>query len=1099
MSLHGESDERLEAAAASLAERLAGGYAPLETPAARAVAESLLTRWRELAARGDPETFARRLAWEGWDLAAVRRGLAPGRPNTGSGLPHWTATWREISREMAGPGRQDPGEPLPFEELFTPHLAVGGRRLAALLDAAGLPPGSLSPEAWRDLERGLLRRLTGLAGPALMAGFDADRGGPPAPLRVRLAEVGVRRETGRYRAFVEGVLAGGLHSFAARWPVLARLTATTVDLWARNQAEMLVRLRDDGPLLGGLLAGEPAAPGPVLGVRPGLSDPHDGGRAVHALAFAAGELIYKPRGLGLEADFARLLAWCGERGLPLELRAPRVLDRGAHGWSELIAPAPCGDEAGARRFHRRAGMLLGLLHAFGSRDCHCENLVAHGEHPVLIDLEAWLPVRLRKWLAGEGLGEAWYEAARRLERSVLSTGLLPRWQEGPRRGELRNVGGLGGGRAEPRSRRVWWNLNSDLMVLVWGVVEEERGANVPTLDGRPLEPAAYAGEVVAGFAEMYDLLLTHRQDLLSPACPLRAVAARKARLILRSTASYRRLLERSLSEAGCRDGAARDVELEPLARAYLGAAERPPAWPLLAAERQALAGGDIPLFLVPADGTGIELPGGGSVEGALAGSPLAAAGDHLAALDPADLRAQIELIRGALAAGLPLAGEPPAASTTPLPDRDRLLEAALAIGERLRAGAIASPDGSVAWIGPRYLAAGERYELAALGPDLYGGTAGIALFLAALFHSTGDRAAGELARRALAPLRHRLAAPEVGGPADRLRTGTGGLTGLPGVLYAMVWIGELLGEPDLAREALALSALLDPGRLAADADPDVIFGSAGAILGLLAVDGVAPEAGPGGRSALELASLAAAPLLARRVSLGAGGCGWGPRGRPPLAGFAHGAAGICYALLRLHARTGDPDLLAAAREGIAGERRLYDPGRGNWRDPRHPQAPPRSTWCHGAPGIALARLGALDVLDTPEIRQDIEAAIAATRAEPLTAIDHLCCGNLGRAEILLQASRALSDPDLAAVARSLAGRVLRRAAGGRFRCVPHGGEGLADPSFFRGEAGIGFALLRLAGPGVLPSPLLLTGPAGTLPAEDSRRGRPDAPKAGIRC
>src|SRR4029077_9641638 len=101
---------------------------------------------------------------------------------------------------------------------------------------------------------------------------------------------------------------GPPHASAPRGPVLARLTATTVDLWARNQAEMLVRLRDDGPLLGALLAGEPAAPGPLLGVRPGLSDPHDGGRAVHALAFAAGELIYKPRGLGLETDFARLLA-----------------------------------------------------------------------------------------------------------------------------------------------------------------------------------------------------------------------------------------------------------------------------------------------------------------------------------------------------------------------------------------------------------------------------------------------------------------------------------------------------------------------------------------------------------------------------------------------------------------------------------------------------------------------------------------------------------------------------------------------------------------------------------------------------------------------
>src|SRR4029077_14856288 len=164
---------------------------------------------------------------------------------------------------------------------------------------------------------------------------------------------------------------------------------------------------------------------------------------------------------------------------------------------------------------------------------------------------------------------------------------------------------------------------------------------------------------------------------------------------------------------------------------------------------------------------------------------------------------------------------------------------------------------------------------------------------------TGDRPAGELARRALAPLRRRLAtqgASGGGGSADRPRPGRGGLTGPPGILYALVWIGELLAEPALAREALTLSALLDPDRIAADADLDVISGSAGAILGLLAVDGVAPEAGPGGRSALELASLAADRLLARRIPIAPGGCGWAAPGGAPLAGFAHGAAGICHAL-----------------------------------------------------------------------------------------------------------------------------------------------------------------------------------------------------------
>ncbi len=701
-----------------------------------------------------------------------------------------------------------------------------------------------------------------------------------------------------------------------------------------------------------------------------------------------------------------------------------------------------------------------------------------------------MPVRWRKWLAGEGLGDAWYQAARRLERSVLATGLLPQWREGPRRGELRNVGGLGGGRPERRLRRVWCNVNTDQMVWAWREAEEGAGSNVPTLDGRPLEPSDYRDEIVAGFAEMYGLLLRDRDGLLSAEGPLRGAAPHRVRVILRSTAAYRRLLERSLSPAACQDETARGAVLEALAGIYRGDGERPAAWPLLEAERRALEAGDVPLFRAPAGETRIELPCGGAVEGALEMSSLEAVREGLESLGPSDLQTQVSLIRAALAPS-PLGATAAAPATAPLPDRGRLLEAALAIGAGLRARAVAGPDGSVAWIGPRAFAAGGLYALSVLGPDLYGGTAGIALFLAALHRATGDREARDLALRAIAPLRRRLA----GDPADR-ELGIGGLTGLPSVLYGLLWVGELLGEPDLAREARGFASLLDPGRIAADREFDVVSGCAGAILGLLAL--LPPS---GGEPLLELASLCAGRLLACRTSGPEGARGWAAGGRPPAAGFSHGAAGICHALLRLYALTRDPGLLEAAREGIAGERRLGSPEEG-WRDPRHPGAPPRSTWCHGAPGIALARIGALDVLDEPEIRAEIRAALDATSSHPLTAIDHLCCGNLGRAEVLLHASEALADSGLHEEALSIAGRVLLRAArSGGFGCAPYAGADLTDPSFFRGDAGIGFTLLRLADPGALPCPLLLAGPAGTLCNGPGKKpgGGPGHRESGVDC
>jgi type 2 lantibiotic biosynthesis protein LanM len=1048
--------------------------------------EALLARWCDRAARGDPLAFGRRLAWDGLDLGAVRRGLASGLLPPAAASPPWRKTLQQI--EQAGPfaGPVDsnrlPGAyPFPFEDVFAAHLDVARRRLERELAAIGAAD-AVSTTAWRDLERGLAGRLASLASEALITAFDDFRGGRPSGIAVRLAEAGIRRETRQFGSFVTEARRGLL---GERWPVLARLTATAVDQWVASSAEMIRRLREDQAEIGTVFfSGGPLASATLALSAPDLSDPHHGGRTVHILTLPEGRLVYKPRSLGPEEDFARLLAWCGERGLSLDLRLPRTLDRGGHGWMEVATPSACPDMAAARRFHRRAGMLLGLLHAFGSRDCHSENLIACGEHPIPVDLEAWLPVRLHRWPPGAERGEAWREAARRIERSVLATGLLPQWQD-TGRGELRSVGALGGGRPGRRLQRVWRAVNCDAMVRSWQEVEVPVQPNVPVLAGEPLNPSEFLPELAAGFTEMYRLLLRHRDELLSPHGPLDRIPGRKTRLILRSTGAYRKLLERSLRPDCCRDGAARSVELEFLARPYLEAENRPEVWPLLAAERQALEQGDVPRFLVPMDDPVVEIPGG-EVKGALKLSSLAAMRENLAGLDEGDLRLQLGFLRAALGS---LSRQEPGrvGREATVGDGDPLLAAARAIAGRLVDLAVLGSDGSTAWIGPRYLGATDHYELAVLDSDLYGGTAGVALFLAALAQATGDARSRDLALRAVASVRRSL--------MQRVRPalGIGGVTGLASLCYAFAWIGELLGEEAPIREALALSVHLEPRRIGADRDLDVVSGSAGAILALLALHRAAPGPNPAGRTALEIAGECADHLLARRPATPDGPRGWPPRRGAPLAGFAHGASGIGCALLRLYERTGRRELWEAACEGLAFERRLLAAQNNGGREPRR-QNSHAATWCRGAPGIALARLATLDVLDGGDVRREIAAGLEAARSQPQSAVDSLCCGNFGRVEVLVEASRILGDPALLAAAREIAACALARSlSSGRFRCLPHGNGDLIDPSCFRGEAGIGFALLRLAGREDLPCLLRLA----SGPSENVQKDRNSVVDSGL--
>jgi len=119
-----------------------------------------------------------------------------------------------------------------------------------------------------------------------------------------------------------------------------------------------------------------------------LSDPHHGGRSVIALRFNSGfKLIYKPRNLGLDVAYGGLLEWLNGRGVRWPFKVLKVLNRGTHGWIEFVEHHPCETKGEAENYHRRAGMLLYLLHVLEGTDCHCENLIACGDHPVLVDLE----------------------------------------------------------------------------------------------------------------------------------------------------------------------------------------------------------------------------------------------------------------------------------------------------------------------------------------------------------------------------------------------------------------------------------------------------------------------------------------------------------------------------------------------------------------------------------------------------------------------------------------------------------------------------------------------------------------------------------------
>jgi type 2 lantibiotic biosynthesis protein LanM len=367
------------------------------------------------------------------------------------------------------------------------------------------------------------------------------------------------------------------------------------------------------------------------------------------------------------------------------------------------------------------------------------------------------------------------------------------------------------------------------------------------------------------------------------------------------------------------------------------------------------------------------------------------------------------------------------------------------------------------------------------GSDLYAGTGGIALFLGYLGAVTGKPAFTLLARRALESVRAQCREWIKIREQPAASQAVGAFEGLASVVYVLTSLGALWANQDLLDEAAELAGGLTP-LISKDHSLDVIYGSAGCILSLLSLQAVRPSP-----RTLDVAIRCGERLLATAQPMPRGIAWTTLKDQPPLGGFSHGTAGIALSLLRLAAESGEDRFRQAAFGALEFDRSLFVPELNNWADLRvfaskateaDPAAEPAPksmvAWCHGAPGIGLARLAALDQLADTTTRDEIDIAVSATTQFGFAMNHSLCHGALGNLELLLTAAELLDRPgDHDALERATALVVASIEANGAVTAVPLGVE---TPGFMTGLAGIGYELLRLAEPGKVPSVLLLAPP-----------------------
>jgi type 2 lantibiotic biosynthesis protein LanM len=1025
----------------------------------------------------------------------VRQPAALSLLNTGLALfERWN--FERTSHRWNG---EDSGAALPFEEVLAPFALAAASELIQKERHRWL---KLMPRpARRSLVRSLLQRLCETAAPSLAAALRKSS----VSLSLMLPGLRLPPQKEPYLRFVEQLRQGGLRTILADLPVLAHLLCARMEQWQAATAEFLFRFENDTPALQASFDLEKIL---IANLECDLGDCHQEGRNVMAVTFLNDKrLIYKPRCLRMGEAWFELLEWLKREHANFSLSAPRVLSRENYGWVEWIAPATIKDEPAAERYYQSAGELLALAWLFAATDLHEENIIATQDGPVIIDLETLFTPVVRPFFTSRQ--ELELTAGKNdVGVGILNSLLLPVWQV-DEDGRVRDLSGFAGRMREDDSyaERLWVALGTDQIRVEPRLVRGSQPHNIPRdADGYLVLPHDHTESIVDGFIRTARFVLQRRSQLLDPEGILAPFREGQIRYLIRNSQVYGAMLQRLLKPNFLVNFAARDIEIEKLARAYFPLTveePRPDAWNCYDGERAALANGDVPLFYAKTDEFTLHGDGGIQVHDYFWRTGWNVVQTRLSTLDEAAIAEQAGLIRASLnLSSIPLAtngdetfvesiSRQEATSNAehrpirhsfndvgaPNAERQadevatRLLNAAEQIAADIERRCIPLRRGGVTWLSLSFDPVYKRQVSAVLGLDLYSGTLGIAIFLAALGNTTGDRRWATLAEKCTRNQLDQIRAPEMRTVLERMPLGIG--TGVGSLIEGCRVLGGLLGDERYLLDAQYFSQFASAAAAAKDMVSDVLGGAAGTILALLNLHRVtsAPEL-------LERASSLGMALLEKRVQASTGHAVWlSSFAERPLTGFGHGTAGIALALHRLGRENGETIFSAAAGEAIGYERAMFDPEAGNWPDFRRGAFKPGKKsfmygWCAGPAGIGLARLAQFGG-STQEIREEIQAAILDARSGPRFAAAHLCCGSCGRIELLLEAANHVADNALRDAAVSQAMMVESQASESGFYPLNGGDRGrLFAPSFFQGTSGIGYTFLRILN-AQLPSVLSL--------------------------
>lgn len=841
-------------------------------------------------------------------------------------------------------------------------------------------------------------------------------------IRVFITEINVaktygllkgKESTDRYRYYTDAIWTQKdyIYKFYSEYKELLEIQLITFDNTYNSITEMILRINKNyNDIVKLTKCNEQELK--ISEIQMGLGDSHCAGRTVSLIAFANGQkVIYKPRSLRAEIGFSSYSEMLN-KGMDLgdkSLYLIKAITYKDYGFIEYITQKECDKEEQLERYYYRSGVLMAMLHSLNAKDIHHENMITHGEYPVMIDLEALFHSNLEH----KGLEDqktAYDVALQSINDSVYSIGLLPMKLVNPydKENGTVDISGFGGDEQQVSPFKVMMiqNKNTDDICLTKSSYVIEPQKNITKYNGAVVNANDYKEHIIKGFEDAYSYIMDHKEEIIIGFS--RWFKDLNTRIIYRPTYIYTKLMFTSNHSDFMREKPNRYILLH-----RMGYKVKKQENEIVKSEIEDMMSGDVPFFEIDIH-TGIMrnskkeiLP----IE--FKKTPFENVEQKIYAFNERDLNKQKLIIENAFLSKQIEDYRQSCMTNTRwsndsnVVDHRSYIEMAESIGNKLLDDSYMSVyqgQKLLSWV--NYTPIGDdqiNYEYSPVAGDLYSGTSGIGLFLLYLWKATGKHQYLDAAYSCINDVICRM--KEIDENSYYL---IGPFNGLSGYIYVISKF--YMVTKDTKMLDLVQDGLLRMKRIYfRDTNYDVISGSAGAIKVCLSL--VKNFDNPIKDMADEMILLLTRHLIDHKTIMEDGGIAWKSGLRDQIyTGYAHGSAGIQDVLSEVYEKYNINELQDILSESDIFVKKMYIPRQKNWRTVLGKEKYAYA-WCHGSPGIMYSRIKRLKGMSRFE-KNNILNGMHNMKNYALGNNICYCHGDIGNIELIRRMALIIDDHEL---------------------------------------------------------------------------------------